>query len=141
MQQARQALTVTTRGQGFYDITREAARFVASNAITTGLLTVFIHHTSASLVIQENADPTVKEDLLAFFKQLVPEDSRLYRHSDEGPDDMPAHIKTALTVVQLSIPVTDGRLDLGTWQGLYVFEHRDMPHQRRVTLHLSGMVL
>ncbi len=138
MQQARQGLTVGTKGPGLYEFTREVDRFVGGQPFETGLLTVFLHHTSASLLIQENADPTVKVDLSNFFKQLVPEDSRLYRHSAEGPDDMPAHIKTALTTVQLAIPVANGRLDLGTWQGLYLFEHRDSPHERRITLHLIG---
>lgn len=138
MQQARQGLTVGTKGPGLYEFTREVDRFVGGQPVETGLLTVFLHHTSASLLIQENADPTVKVDLSNFFKQLVPEDSRLYRHSAEGPDDMPAHIKTALTTVQLAIPVANGRLDLGTWQGLYLFEHRDSPHERRITLHLIG---
>lgn len=138
MQQARRSVEIETTGQGFYEITDAARRFVDDQTIETGLLTVFLHHTSASLVIQENADPTVQEDLLAFFQQLVPEDNRLYRHGYEGPDDMPAHIKTALTTVQLAIPVHEGRLDLGTWQGVFLFEHRRQPHQRRVTLHLLG---
>lgn len=138
MRQARQGLTFGTKGQGLYEITQSLRSFVDDSDIITGLVTIFLHHTSASLLIQENADPTVRLDLLHFFKQLVPEDRRLYRHSDEGPDDMPAHIKTALTAVQLSIPVSTGRLDLGTWQGLYLFEHRNNPHQRRLTFHLAG---
>ncbi len=138
MRQTRHELIVETKGQGFYEITADVRRFVEAQNIETGLLTVFLHHTSASLVIQENADPTVRIDLQSFFKQLVPEDSRLYQHSFEGPDDMPAHIKTALTTVHLSIPVAHRKPDLGTWQGVYVFEHRNQPHQRRVTLHLLG---
>ncbi|MGI9511114.1 MAG: secondary thiamine-phosphate synthase enzyme YjbQ [Geminicoccaceae bacterium] len=106
--------------------------------IETGLLTVFLHHTSASLMIQENADPTVREDFLAFFQRLAPEDGRSYRHGHEGPDDMPAHIKSAVTAVQLSIPVSEGQPDLGTWQGVFLVEHRYRPHRRRVTLHLIG---
>jgi len=138
MRQARHALIIETKGQGFYEVTADVRRFVEAQDIGTGLLTIFLHHTSASLVIQENADPTVRVDLQSFFKQLVPEDNRLYQHSFEGPDDMPAHIKTALTTVHLSIPVANGKPDLGTWQGVYVFEHRDQPHQRRMTLHLLG---
>ena len=138
MRQTRHGLAVETKGQGFYEITADVRRFVETEDIDAGLLTVFLHHTSASLVIQENADPTVRVDLQQFFKALVPEDSKLYQHSYEGPDDMPAHIKTALTTVHLSIPVTNGKADLGTWQGVYVFEHRHQPHQRRVTLHLLG---
>lgn len=138
MRQARTGLEIQTTGQGFYEITEQVRDFVGAADIETGLLTVFIHHTSASLMIQENADPTVRDDFLTFFKRLVPEDGRSYSHGYEGPDDMPAHIRTALTTVQLSIPVTDGRSDLGTWQGVYVVEHRYRPHHRRVTLHLIG---
>ncbi len=138
MFQARTVLILETKGQGFYELTNRAREFVEEQDIEIGLLTVFLHHTSASLLIQENADPTVRTDLLSFFKRLVPEDGTLYRHSYEGPDDMPAHIKTALTTVQLAIPVTDGRLDLGTWQGLYLFEHRNQAHERHLTLHLMG---
>ena len=139
MRQAKTELEIETSGQGFYEITHETIReFVGDQAIETGLLTVFLHHTSASLMIQENADPTVQEDFLAFFKRLVPEDGRSYKHGYEGPDDMPAHIKSALTTVQLSIPVSAGQPDLGTWQGIYLVEHRYRPHTRRVTLHLIG---
>lgn len=138
MHQARAGLEIETGGQGFYEITDRIRAFVGDQAIETGLLTVFLHHTSASLMIQENADPTVQEDFLAFFKRLVPEDGRSYKHGYEGPDDMPAHIRSALTTVQLSIPVTDGQPDLGTWQGVYLVEHRYRPHRRRVTLHLIG---
>jgi secondary thiamine-phosphate synthase enzyme len=114
------------------------ARWVGECAIDTGLLTVFVQHTSASLTIQENADPDVQYDLNEFFNRLVLEDNRLYRHTCEGPDDMPAHIRAALTLTQLSIPVADGRLALGTWQGVYLFEHRASSHRRSVVLHLLG---
>ncbi len=132
------ALTVGTPGPGLTDITAEVSAFVRRAGIAEGLLTVFIQHTSASLTIQENADPDVLVDLDDFFRRLVREDPSLYRHSAEGPDDMPAHIRAALTQTSLSIPVIGGRLALGTWQGIYVFEHRARPHQRRVVLHLSG---
>ena len=138
MRQARVKFHVETKGQGFYEITDRLRTFVDRHEIDVGLLTVFLHHTSASLMIQENADPTVQEDFLSFFQRLAPEDGHSYRHGYEGPDDMPAHIKSALTTVQLSIPVSDRRLDLGTWQGVYVVEHRYRPHRRRVTFHLIG---
>ncbi|MDH3660003.1 MAG: secondary thiamine-phosphate synthase enzyme YjbQ [Alphaproteobacteria bacterium] len=138
MRQARTGLEIETAGQGFYEITDRVRAFVGAEGIETGLLTVFLHHTSASLMIQENADPTVQEDFMTFFKRLVPEDGRSYRHGSEGADDMPAHIKSALTTVQLAIPVSAGRPDLGTWQGIYLVEHRYRPHRRRVTLHLIG---
>ncbi len=138
IRQARKMLDIETAGQGFYELTDEIRTFVGGERIEIGLLTVFLHHTSASLMIQENADPTVQEDFLAFFKRLVPEDGRSYKHGYEGPDDMPAHIKSALTTVQLSIPVSAGQPDLGTWQGVYLVEHRYRPHRRRVTLHLIG---
>ena len=139
MQQATHRLEVRTRGQGLYDITRQIASWVNEQQFSTGLLTVFIQHTSASLTIQENADPDVIHDLNQHFIRLVPEDNRLYRHTIEGPDDMPAHIRAALTDVSLSIPLTNGRLALGTWQGVYVFEHRTHPHTRTVVLHLLGV--
>lgn len=138
MRQASTKLRVETRGKGLYEFTDAAAGWVHSTGIRTGLLTVFVQHTSASLTIQENADPDVTQDLNAFFNRLVPEDSRLYRHTCEGPDDMPAHIRAALTLTQLSIPVEAGRPALGTWQGLYLFEHRAIPHRRSVLLHLLG---
>lgn len=146
-------ITIDTRGQGLYEFTRQAQVFVAeamtdrsaqagtNTATRTGLLTVFVRHTSCSLTIQENADPDVQRDLKAFFARLVPpvtDPSMAYIiHRDEGPDDMPAHIKAALTQVSLSVPVRDGRLLLGTWQGIYLFEHRDRPHRREIVLHLS----
>jgi len=132
------SLQVPTRGKGLYEITGQIAGWLAGCPVRTGLLTVFIQHTSASLTIQENADPDVVHDLSAFFARLVPEDNRLYRHTVEGEDDMPAHIRSVLTNVQLSIPVAHGRLGLGTWQGVYVFEHRAVPHRRTVLLHLIG---
>ncbi len=137
MRQATHTLTVATSGQGLVPITRPVEAWVAEQGVTTGLLTLFIRHTSASLLIQENADPTVRADLQAFFKWLVPENVG-YRHGAEGPDDMPAHIRSALTQTQLSIPVADGRMVLGTWQGIYLWEHRTAPHRREVALHLLG---
>jgi secondary thiamine-phosphate synthase enzyme len=138
MRQATHRFTVSTHGQGLHEITSELERWCRDQKIRTGLLTVFLQHTSASLTIQENADPDVIADLNDFFKRLVPEDTRLYRHTVEGPDDMPAHIRSALTMTQLSIPVLDGAPALGTWQGVYVFEHRARPHRRNIVLHLGG---
>lgn len=138
MKQFQHEISVSTRGKGLYDFTREVAGWVSSCGIAAGLLTLFIQHTSASLTIQENADPDVVLDLNDHFERLAPENNKLYRHTVEGPDDMPAHIRTALTGTQLSIPVTRGRMALGTWQGLYVFEHRAHPHRRTVVLHLLG---
>ncbi|KQV38359.1 MULTISPECIES: secondary thiamine-phosphate synthase enzyme YjbQ [unclassified Rhizobium] len=134
-------LTVPTRGPGLYEFTDEAAAFVAQAGRGEGLLTLFVRHTSCSLTIQENADPDVKRDLQAFFNRLVPsgDDPSMswLHHTMEGPDDMPAHIKAALTQVSLSVPVSAGRLMLGTWQGIYLFEHRSRPHRREIVLHLS----
>jgi secondary thiamine-phosphate synthase enzyme len=138
LSQAQSVLTVETRGQGLYDITGEIERWLAGQGIATGLLVVFLQHTSASLTIQENADPDVQRDLVAFFGRLVEEDAGLYRHTAEGPDDMPAHIRSAMTEVQLSIPITRGRPALGPWQGIFLFEHRRQPHRRQVVLHLIG---
>jgi secondary thiamine-phosphate synthase enzyme len=138
MRQATRTLTVSTRGQGLYSITREVAAWVGEQEMRTGLLTVFVQHTSASLTIQENADPDVIRDLDEFFRRLAPEDESWYRHKIEGPDDMPAHIRSALTQTSLSIPLINGHLALGTWQGIYLFEHRAAPHRRAVALHLSG---
>ena len=138
MKQFTHALTVSTRGKGLYQITREIAAWQQQRPVRDGLLTVFVRHTSASLMIQENADPDVIRDLNTFFDRLVPEDNRLYRHTVEGADDMPAHIRAALTATQLSIPVLDGQLALGTWQGVYLFEHRSTAHRRSVVLHLLG---
>ncbi len=138
MHQKQTTLTIATRGQGLYEFTREACRFVSGGGLQSGLLHVFCRHTSASLVIQENADPDVQRDLTAFFKRLVPDGDPLFIHTCEGPDDMPAHVKAALTQTTLTIPIADGRLMLGTWQGLYVFEHRTAPHTREIVLHAMG---
>ena len=123
---------------GLTDITAEVRGWLDAQAIDSGLLTIFCMHTSASLLIQENAAPEVRSDLQAFFDRLAPQDPSLYDHDDEGPDDMPAHLKAALTAVQLSIPVIAGKLTLGTWQGIYLFEHRHRPHDRRIALHVLG---
>jgi secondary thiamine-phosphate synthase enzyme len=138
MRQVKDQLLVATDGQRLYEITERVRSWVAAQNIRQGLLTLYLHHTSASLLIQENADPDVLHDLNAFFRRVVPEDTRHYRHTQEGPDDMPAHIRAALTTIHLSIPVEDGRPDLGRWQGIYLFEHRASPHERRITLHLMG---
>ncbi|MEJ7607644.1 MAG: secondary thiamine-phosphate synthase enzyme YjbQ [Bryobacteraceae bacterium] len=138
MRQLTHKLAVPTRGKGLYEFTGEVERWLTAANWNTGLLTIFIQHTSASLTIQENADPDVIADLKDFFSRIAPEDGRLYRHTMEGPDDMPAHIRSALTQTQLSIPVFDGRMALGTWQGLYVFEHRAAAHTRKLALHLIG---
>jgi secondary thiamine-phosphate synthase enzyme len=138
LRQFSHRLQVETDGKGLYEITRAIGRWLSDCAIETGLLTVFVQHTSASLTIQENADPDVVYDLNAFFNRLVEEDNRLYRHTCEGPDDMTAHIRAALTLTQLSIPVEGGRLALGTWQGVYLFEHRARAYRRSVALHLLG---
>jgi secondary thiamine-phosphate synthase enzyme len=131
-------LRVRTSGSGLLEITSEVRAWLESQPVTTGLLTLFCRHTSASLLIQENAARAVRHDLEKYFAALAPEDAERYEHNDEGPDDMPAHLRTALTGVQLSIPVVEGELSLGTWQGIYLFEHRRSPHQREVVLHLIG---
>src|SRR3954465_6174392 len=138
MRQATGSLTIETRRQGLVEITREIGFWVARQDMSTGLLTIFCRHTSASLLIQENAAPEVRSDLEAWFARIAPEDPSAYDHDDEGPDDMPAHLRTALTQVQLSIPLVDRRLALGTWQGIYLFEHRRRPHRRELALHLIG---
>jgi len=138
MRQALHTLEVSTRGKGLVPITREVTDWVGQQRIGTGLLTLWCRHTSASLTVQENADPAVREDIAAFFEQIAPEDPARYVHNDEGPDDMPAHLRAMLTGVQLSIPVAAGRPVLGTWQGIYLFEHRSAPHRREVVLHLLG---
>jgi secondary thiamine-phosphate synthase enzyme len=138
MRQFQTGVTIGTRGQGLYEFTAEAGQFTRKAGVALGQLTAFIRHSSASLVIQENADPTVRRDLDEFLRRLVPEDTPWFRHREEGPDDMPAHIKAALMQTSLIIPVSKGELALGTWQGLYLFEHRSAPHQRRVLLHLVG---
>ena len=138
MRQCAHALTLRTRGRGLHEITDAVARWVAESGLRIGLLTVFVRHTSASLLVQENADPVVQADLERFLARLVPDGDPLFRHRDEGPDDMPAHVRAALTAVQLSIPLVDGRLVLGTWQGVYLYEHRRAGHERTIALHLFG---
>jgi len=138
MRQSTTVLRIPTKKRGLQEITADVRAWVDRAGIRTGLLTVFCRHTSASLLIQENAAPEVRSDLEAFFEQLAPEDPARYAHDDEGPDDMPAHLRTALTQVQLSIPVMEGEPVLGTWQGIYLFEHRRRPHTREIALHLIG---
>lgn len=137
MRQATGLLEIATTRAGLVEITDRVGAWVAGHGMEAGLLTAFCRHTSASLLIQENAARAVRADLEAYFARLAPE-SDAYTHADEGPDDMPAHLRTALTGVSLSIPLLDGRLALGTWQGLYLFEHRRRPHRREVALHLAG---
>jgi secondary thiamine-phosphate synthase enzyme len=134
----RGELTIATRGRGTYDITREVAAIVGESATREGLATVFIHHTSASLIICENADPSVRRDLEAFAARLVPDGDPMFSHDAEGDDDMPAHVRTVLTQTSLGVPIAEGRLALGTWQGLYLWEHRTAPHRRRVTVTVIG---
>ncbi len=138
MRMVQHRFEIATPGQGLHEITRDVARWVAETGIKTGLLTLYLPHTSASLLIQENAAPEVRADLADFFAALAPEDVRRYRHNDEGPDDMPAHIRAALLPTQLAIPVEKGRLALGTWQGIYLVEHRRSPHRRQIILYLQG---
>ena len=136
MNQFTHPIYIATRGKGLYEFTREIESWLQGRAVQTGLLTVFCQHTSASLVIQENADPDVILDIADYFERIAPENSPNYRHTTEGPDDMPAHIRAALTQTCLTIPVIDGRMALGTWQGIYLFEHRSSGHRRGVVLHL-----
>jgi len=138
MLQSLHELRVSTRGRGFYEITDDVAGWLSKKGFQNGLLTLHLRHTSASLLIQENADPDVRRDLESFFSRLVPDGDRIFIHTAEGDDDMPAHIRTALTTVNLSVPVSNGRLTLGTWQGIYVWEHRHSPHSRAVALHFIG---
>lgn len=142
VERMQKVLTISTGGPGLYEFTDEAISFVRETGAETGLLTLFVRHTSCSLLIQENADPDVQRDLHEFFRRVVPPaddpSMRWVVHTTEGTDDMPAHIKAALTAVSLSIPVMQGRLVLGTWQGIYLFEHRDRPHRREVVLHLGA---
>ncbi len=138
MRQTYTTFQVSSRGKGLYDFTGEVAGWLRASGIRDGLLTLFVRHTSASLVIQENADPDVQGDLERFLSRLVPEQDPLYRHTQEGPDDMPAHVRAALTQTQLSIPVRGGRMVLGTWQGIYLFEHRRSGHVREVAAHVLG---
>ncbi len=138
LRQAQHELRVPTRGRGLYAFTGIVADWVAQNRFTSGLVTLHVRHTSASLLIQENADPDVRHDLENFFARLVPDGDPLFAHTVEGDDDMPAHVRAALTAVNLSIPVSHGRLALGTWQGIYLWEHRRSPHTRAVTAHFIG---
>ncbi len=138
MRQTSTELEIQTRTPGLLEVTRPIADWLGSQRIADGLLTVMCRHSSASLLVQENADPDVRHDLEVFFQRLVSRDPSLYRHTVEGPDDMPAHIRAALTNTTLSIPVARGRMVLGTWQGIYLFEHRDRPHHRLLALHLLG---
>ena len=138
MQQAIHSLSIQTQGQGLYEFSRAVNIFVRQSGVVTGLLTVYVRHTSCSLVIQENADPDVQVDLDGFFKRLVPENMDWLVHTLEGPDDMPAHIKSALTQTSIGVPVSDGRPVFGQWQGIYLFEHRRRPHRRDIVLHLIG---
>jgi secondary thiamine-phosphate synthase enzyme len=138
VRQSSTVLDIATPGRGLVEITRPVAQWVGASGLTDGLLTAFIRHTSASLLVQENADPAVRRDLERFFARLVPDGDSLFEHQNEGPDDMPAHVRAALTQTQLAVPLIDGALVLGTWQGLYVYEHRHRPQVRQVVLHLIG---
>jgi secondary thiamine-phosphate synthase enzyme len=138
LRQTLHEFRIATRGRGLYEFTQEVAGWVANSGIKNGLATLHLRHTSASLLIQENADPDVRHDLEAFFTRLVPDGDPRFSHTIEGEDDMPAHIRTALTAVNLSIPVQQGALALGTWQGLYLWEHRRSPHSRKIMAHLLG---
>jgi secondary thiamine-phosphate synthase enzyme len=138
MKQAMHVLHARAKRRGLTEITDEVRRWVAEQGISDGMLSLFCRHTSASLLIQENAAPAVRRDLEKFFDELAPEGAGLYEHDDEGPDDMPAHLKTAMTSVQLNVPVMKGQLGLGTWQGIYLFEHRSAPSTREIVLHLVG---
>jgi secondary thiamine-phosphate synthase enzyme len=138
LQQQLHEIVLATRGRGFYECTDEVEALVNKSGFQTGLVTLHLQHTSASLLIQENADPEVRRDLERFFARLTPDGDPLFQHTSEGDDDMPAHVRTALTAVNLSIPIAGGRPTLGTWQGIYLWEHRLRPHRRRITLHLMG---
>ena len=138
LRQFTTSMTFETRGRGLLEVMRPVTEWVDEAGLATGLLTVFVRHTSASLLIQENADPDVRGDLDRFFARLVPDGDPLFRHRDEGADDMPAHVRAALTAVQLSVPLSGGRLALGTWQGIYLWEHRTRPHRRELVLQLLG---
>jgi len=138
MRQATGTIDVETQQQGLVEVTRAVGEWIAAQEMREGLLTLFCRHTSASLLIQENAAPAARRDLEAYFARIAPEDPSAYEHDEEGPDDMPAHLRAALTQVQLSVPLIGGRLALGTWQGIYLFEHRRRPHRRTIALHLIG---
>ncbi len=134
----RGQLTVATKARGTYDLTHQVAQIVRESGANEGLATVFIHHTSASLIICENADPTVRQDLERFAARLVPDGDPIFKHDDEGPDDMPAHVRSILTQTSIGIPIVSGKLALGTWQGLYLWEHRTAPHSRKITVMIIG---
>ena len=138
MRQYLETIILLTSGRGLLDITERVQEHVAASGITRGLANLFLRHTSASLLVQENADPNVRDDLERFFARLVPDGDVLFRHKDEGPDDMPAHVRSALTAVNLSVPVQGGMLALGTWQGIYLWEHRRQGHRRELVLHVAG---
>jgi secondary thiamine-phosphate synthase enzyme len=138
LRQAIDTLHFTARSQGLHDITADVESWLSAATITDGLLTLFCRHTSASLLVQENAAPAARQDLERYFARVAPEDPSLYTHNDEGPDDMPAHLRAALTQTQLSIPVCGGRMMLGTWQGIYLFEHRREPSERQIAVHMVG---
>ena len=138
MDQVMEQIEIPTRGRGFYDFTSDVEGLVTKSKLKDGLITLHLQHTSASLLIQENADPEVRRDLERFFERLVPDGDRLFKHTAEGEDDMPAHVRTALTAVNLSVPFTNGQLALGTWQGIYLWEHRYEPHRRRIVVHILG---
>lgn len=138
LRQCFHELTLSTRGRGLYDFTEEVTAWIAKEKFQNGLVTLHLKHTSASLLIQENADPDVRTDLENFFKRLVPDGDKIFIHTCEGDDDMPAHVRTALTTVNLSVPLRTGRLTLGTWQGIYLWEHRHAPHRRQIALHYIG---
>jgi secondary thiamine-phosphate synthase enzyme len=133
-----ESLTLATKGRGTYEITRQVQQVVENAGVEQGLCTIFVHHTSASLIVCENADPSVRRDLEWYFARLVPDGDPIFRHVDEGPDDMPAHIRSILTQTSITIPVARSRCDLGTWQGLYLWEHRTAPHSRRITVTVVG---
>jgi secondary thiamine-phosphate synthase enzyme len=133
-----ESLTLATKGRGTYEITRQVQQVVENAGIEQGLCTIFVHHTSASLIVCENADPSVRHDLERYFARMVPDGDPIFRHVDEGPDDMPAHIRSILTQASITIPVARSRCDLGTWQGLYLWEHRTAPHSRRITVSVVG---
>lgn len=139
MRQLTRQFNIPTRGRGLYEITPQLTAWLRESGFGTGLLTLLVRHTSASLLIQENADPEVRRDLEQFFARLVPDGDPLFRHTLEGEDDMPAHVRSALTAVSLSVPFAGGRLSLGTWQGIYLWEHRTVPHTRQVSAHLMGL--
>jgi secondary thiamine-phosphate synthase enzyme len=134
----QQQLSIATRGRGTYEITGEVQRIVASSGVRTGLCHVFVHHTSASLLISENADPIVRRDLEAFMARMVPDGDPLFRHTEEGPDDMPSHVRSLLTGSELTLPVSQAHCALGTWQGIYLWEHRHAPHRRHLTITVCG---